>query len=481
MKLNSIRNRLVVSLVAALALITLAAGAGLYGFMESVLERELDTALSAKADAIIESIHLTDAGRMVMRNPAPLAHARRQGEYYFQVISLSGQVLMQSLPPEFPHIALPRPHKHRQFADAELPGDTDIRLTQRTFSVTAADEDDPPGAIEPTMNNLTLVVAHGRESLDYTLAMLLTGLALAAVALTVGMLLIVSVGIRRGLRPLDDISHLADRVGPQSLQLRFPSPDQLPLEIAPIAGKLNDLMDRLQEAFERERRFSAAVAHELRTPITELRSLCEVALRWPDQRAGQTDQQSPLAEALAISTEMSTLVESLLLLAKCQAGMAEPMLEEIDLHTAMEQWIAPLRDAATARGMTLRCTATAAVPADRQMFAIVLRNLLSNAIVYGHAGSEIIIETAHALNSPVIRIGNQTDDIGPDDLGHLVEPFWRKDVARTGSTHTGLGLSIVAAFAKTMKLELGFALPRPGWFEVELRWPVPAPGVITGG
>ena len=160
----------------------------------------------------------------------------------------------------------------------------------------------------PAGSEAILVVASDRDDLDEALAALALALLGCGAALLAVTIVIVPRLLRRELAPLNELAERAAHVNADSLATRFPS-DGLPGELAPISGRLNDLLARLEQAFERERQFGADLAHELRTPIAELRSLAEVALKWPDAREATTDR-----ETLAIALQMEGIVTRLLAL-----------------------------------------------------------------------------------------------------------------------------------------------------------------------
>jgi len=119
---------------------------------------------------------------------------------------------------------------------------------------------------------VVITLAVSRAELDEQLAMVLTSLLVAAAGLLVGTILLLNLTIRRVLRPLHEVCNQASGIDEESLDNRFPV-RSMPRELQPICSRLNDLLSRLETAFRRQRRFAANVAHELRTPIAELRSL----------------------------------------------------------------------------------------------------------------------------------------------------------------------------------------------------------------
>ncbi len=478
--MRSIRNQLVLSLAAGVVLLTATAGAGLYAYVGEVLEHGLDEALAARADAIAGAVHMEDDGRPHLQPADPTA-VHHDGPFYYQLWRADGATLARFAPPGAGTGPLPGPARPgRRFADAVLPDGTAVRVTRLSFAAQPdADEFDPPparpvAAAGVPRERLTLVVAHDRRSIEGPLAVLLTGLSFAAAVVVAGLLGLVTWGVRRGLRPLADVSRLADRIGPATLDVRFPAADAVPRELRPIATKLNDLLGRLQAGFDRERRFSAAVAHELRTPVAELRSLCEVTLRWPGDGPAAADALAgALVDALDIAREMGTAVENLTLLARCQAGVEQLRVETMCLSAAVDdQWG---RCRARAAERTLEVDVDVAHPrpvrADPRAVSVVLRNLLENAVEHATAGGRVRVRTAQADGRTTLLIGNSVAGLDPADLPHLAEAFWRKDAARTSRAHVGMGLAIVDAYCRVADIDLRTRLDARDWFEVTLTLP----------
>jgi signal transduction histidine kinase len=268
----------------------------------------------------------------------------------------------------------------------------------------------------------------------------------------VGLPLLVVAGVRRGLRPLDQVAAQAMRIDAGSLHSRFRL-EGLPAELHPIAARLNDLLERLSAAFERERRFSADVAHELRTPIAELRALAEVALLSP----GSQDRR-PFEDVLAATLQMENLVTALLSLARCESGRQPVTLEPIALGEALREAWAPLAARARARKLRVdQAPCDVVVSADRLLLSSILGNLLANAVEYAPAGGTV----GWTLNEGAaveLVVSNSNDTLEAADLAHVFEPFWRKDAARADGTHGGLGLSLVAAFARLIDAEVRLEL-----------------------
>lgn len=302
-----------------------------------------------------------------------------------------------------------------------------------------------PGADANSVREVQLVVAAEREALDeklLRLEFLTAGCGLVLLGATLWAMPRI---LRRGLKPLDRLGEDVARIDAGSLAIRFPVADA-PAELHVIISRLNGLMARLEESFERERRFSADVAHELRTPLAELRALAECALKWPETRDRSTD-----AETLAIARQMETMVEHMLALARGDQGLMEARSESVSLDTVVAAAWRGIAPRAQARNVSvaLQLTPTAAT-ADPSLLRAILNVVLENAIDYSPLGSAVSVAVQARDGAPEICIANSAPDLTPDDIGRLFDRFWRKESARSGGLHLGLGLSLALAYATAM-------------------------------
>jgi two-component system sensor histidine kinase QseC len=317
--------------------------------------------------------------------------------------------------------------------------------------------------------NVELVVAADRRDLNETLYWL-GGLAGACGILLLGATVgIVPLVLRRGLRPLSRLGAQAEQINAKSLTARFPTAD-LPAELRPIAGRLNDLLGRIEQSFERERRFSADLAHELRTPLAELRSLAETALKWPEARDPAVDR-----DTLAIALQMEALVTSMLTLARGDRDQLAELMEPVALASFVENAWQPFAARAEARGLKVeRDLSDATAPADPALLRTVLGNLFDNAVEHSPAGGEVSITLRTEKGRARLVIANTTENLTPADTGRLFERFWRKEEARSGGKHFGLGLSLANTCARAMRWTLDGAIDAAGVIRFTL---VSAPSV----
>jgi signal transduction histidine kinase len=293
------------------------------------------------------------------------------------------------------------------------------------------------------------VVARPRRVLDQALEAVLSALIAVGALLVLGVSLLVWRSVGRGLVPLERLADQTARIDVHSLQGRFPT-QGLPAELVPICTRLNDLLDRLSASFDRERRFSADVAHELRTPLAELRNIAEVAMQFPGGR-------DPLPDVLGAALQMERLVSALLALSRAEAGRQPVALQPIDLGRLAEETWAPFAPRAAERHLRVTSRASrTVVETDVVLIAAIFGNLFANAVDYTPAGGALEWALSGAGELSVV---NDNASLAAADLPHVFERFWRKDAARTDGQHGGLGLSLAQSFARllgaTLTLELG--------------------------
>ncbi len=235
-------------------------------------------------------------------------------------------------------------------------------------------------------------------------------------------------------------------------------------------GQLNALLERLGESFERARRFTGNVAHELRTPIAELRALAEVGSKWPEDQASIVRFFDDVTD---IAGRMEIVIADLLLLARCQAGVEAVVSSPTNLKQMIASTWSRLTAGSAHNGLRFRLDLPEdlVVQSDPGKLEIVCANLLGNALSYSRPEGEILCAGSRNGDRFQLDISNPAEPLGKADLERLAEPFWRKDEARSSAAHAGLGLSVVSALAALLRLEVGFAQDQNGTFTVRMTGP----------
>jgi len=276
------------------------------------------------------------------------------------------------------------------------------------------------------------------------------------------------------LRPLDALAQQAVAIQPEDLSSRFPS-SSMPVELQPIAEQLNRLLERIDLAFRRERYLTAGMAHELYTPIAELSSVTDLALKWPE------DQEATSAvtnNAHAIALQMQQLVEALLSLSRCESGLQEITCERVDIIELLENIRGSVEEQLETKKikLTWEMESEVCVETDRTMLEAVLKNLFKNASEYTPEGGVLSCRVRSSAEGYEVAFANTNEGLVAEDLEHLFEPMWRKDKSRTGSSHGGLGLAVAERFCNVLGIQLVATLPQPDQFQITLF----IPGTMAG-
>lgn len=304
----------------------------------------------------------------------------------------------------------------------------------------------------PPPGSMLLSVALDHSQLD----VLVTWLALicgATVILLSAAALLIPPMLRRQLRPLDQMAEQTRAIDAQSLATRLPT-DGLPAELQPIANYLNDLFARLESSFERERRVTADLAHELRTPLAELRTWTESALKWPQSRDPATDQ-----EIMGAARHMEAIVTHMLALARSEGSTIPLTIEQVDVPALLEQAWRSFEPQARVKNLRVEWHLNpVSCETDPALLRSILTNLFDNAVEYTPVGGMVRIACGMQAGHASIQIANTVANLDQQDVARFFERFWRKEEARSGEQHVGLGLAIAQSFAQALGWQLGATL-----------------------
>jgi len=465
--MRSLQQRLSLGLVLALGALLVFGGLLAYPALRSLLVEEFDYALLAKARAL--TAPTTAGGRGISLRfteyPPPEFQPGPRAEH-FQVWSRDGEVTAKS--PSLGDAGLLRPD----------PGTNELRFWNLTL---------PDGRSGRALG-INLALDEGAGASGFTVVFARDTLRLQSVLRTVAggliggglvFLLIVAwlsrVTTRAGLRPLALLADEVTRIDATLLATRL-SAAEAPPELRPIVEQLNSLLERLHDAFDRERRFSDNVAHELLTPVAELRALAENAIRWREDREA-TGQFA--ADVLDAARQMERQVSTLLALARSERGELPFQREWINVSAVLEELRAQSGPRLQVKRLQLdwQVPVEATVWSDRVACRTILQNLFDNAVEHTPAGGRIVCRLERSGSALAFTLANTNPGLQPEDLPHLFEPFWRADAARTDRAHSGLGLALAKSLATVLRGELGARLPQRD--EVQFTLSIPADEVPT--
>ena len=243
--------------------------------------------------------------------------------------------------------------------------------------------------------------------------------------------------------PLSVMGHAAESVDVHNLsRQRIVAPPDVP-EVAPLVTAFNSMLDRLENMQVGQQRFVADASHELRTPLTILRGEIEVALR-RDRPAGEYRQT--LESCREEIEALGELVEGLLVLARCDAGVGTPRTARGDLGCAVRGVCERLHSRAEARGVTLQVDAeeTVEVPMEDTSLGRVVLNLVDNAIRHSPPGEKVLVHVVQSGKTAKLRVVDRGIGIAPEHQPRIFDRFYRVDNGRSREGGgTGLGLAIV--------------------------------------
>ncbi len=260
------------------------------------------------------------------------------------------------------------------------------------------------------------------------------------------------------LRPLHDVTAAARRLSAESLdeRLRLPGPRD---EVAELADTFDAMLDRLEAAFQSQRRFVANASHELRTPLAVVRTEVDVTLA--DPAADVTELRRMAAVIRDATLRAQQLVDGLLMLARSEGGAlrAREPADLASLVSAALRIVAPeVRD----RGLRVSTQITPALTVgDPALLERVVGNLVENAVRHNFCGGWMEVCTTQRGSQATLRVRSSGEVIAPEAVTALFEPFHRGGIARTSHDGAGLGLSIVRAVV-TAHAGTVHAAPVPG-------------------
>jgi two-component system OmpR family sensor kinase len=318
----------------------------------------------------------------------------------------------------------------------------------------------------------TLVVATSLASVNATLASLRTIELAVSLGLLVALLILMTLLIRLGLRPLEDMTQEADAIAAGDLTRRV-EPGEGDGEIARLGRALNEMLTQIETAFaqraqseERLRSFLADASHELRTPLTSIRGYAEL-LRKDALRDGE-DRDRALSRIEKEAARMGALVGDLAVLAREGQG-PDPVCYRVDLAAVAAEAVADAKAIDTARRIDLTTAGEVPVAGDDARLEQLVHNLLGNALAHTPAGTPVKVGVAVQGDKAVLRVHDQGPGLSAEQASRVFDRFYRVDEQRRDGG-SGLGLFIVASLARTFggHATVDSAEGKGSTFEVEL-------------
>jgi two-component system sensor histidine kinase QseC len=473
--MKSLRARLLVGMIGSFALLLVVFGLVIDAAIEYMLVREFDFYLETVVRTLAAAVEPNGARIEVKLVPEALPDIPQvEGELFSQYWIEDGVVLAKSA--NLAQGDLPRfagPVGRPLVQPLTLPDGRPARAAGLRFPVNRrlATSEGAMTAGFGSGADLTLVVARDTTDLASHVRQL-RWLLLAAGAGTMTAGAFVSwLVIQRSLRPLDRLAATIATIREDDLSARLPATTR-PQELAPLVERLNELLQRLDDAFARERSLTADIAHELRTPVAGILSTAGVTLtadRSPEQ------YREALADVRSIARQMRIMIDNLLMLARLDAQAARFRLEPVPIRELVEAGWRPCEDKATARGLSYdnRVSSDLVWDTDRNSLAIVFANLLDNAVEYANETGRIWVTADRREDAMEVEVVNTGCQLTEDQVTHVFDRFWRADASRKdASLHVGLGLPLVRRLVTALGGAVSAEAAR-GLFTVRIRLPTP--------
>jgi len=436
-RFKSILSRIVVLHVVAVVITLVFMSLALSWLLNHATNNIHNEAMQEQAISVGEHLAVNADGRLELKLPQDLLglYSQAYGRYSYAVIDDHGRVLFSSLR-----------NSAALFPDDARSRDVEF-LQQRHGDATVSG-----ASIRKTFDGQTVWIQAGEDLANRDV---LTDDIVADFYKNVGwitlpillVLLIADIAIfRRALRPLRQASEIASEIGPTRTDLRLPT-DEIPREVRPLVSAINLALDRLEEGFRIQRDFTADAAHELRTPLSILRTRLDLL----------KDQQT--AQVLLLDVDgMAHIISQLLDIAELDAFVVDPS-EKADLRSVtadVAQFVAPLALAQGKDIALLGATEPVWVAGNPEMLSRAIRNLSENAI--NHTAPGTTVEFVVDANGTV-SVLDHGPGIAEEERNLIFQRFWRRDRRKAGST--GLGLSIVQRIAELHSAVISVENRRP--------------------
>ena len=474
---RSLRFRLLLGTSLATSATLALLGFAIFFSMRRSLTAAFDVALLAKARALTGTVEQHGQHLHVEFDPRQMPeYAARNRPEYFEIRLGNGVPIAASPSLGGGRLFAPRPGVATGLLPDGRPGRfLTLPFVPRLESHDEPDEDEDRPRPEPRPAELT--VARETAPLDFTLDRLRWLLVTLCGGATVvsGTVLVWVVG--GAVRP---VSRLAREIGDlreTDLSRRLAA-GGVPTELTPVVDRLNGLLARLEAAFARERAFTADVAHELRTPLSGLRTTLEVCRSRPRDNAAYA---AVVDKCFTMTDHLQGLVQGLLLLARADGGQLPIRPRPVDLARLLDDSWAAVEGRAAGRRLRLQRDVPddCAAEADPDLLRVVVDNLFENAVTYADEGGVVRVAASGVGRGVAVTLSNTGSHVAADDAGRVFERFWRHDESRTDTgVHCGLGLSLCERLVKLLGGTISVQTETGGLFVVRLVLPKPVSGEI---
>lgn len=462
-KASSLRARLSISLLLVFTGILATGGALLNMLVTNSLYDQFDDALLTKARIVMTNSQQQNRDIRVYFSDTYLREFDDAiASEFFQVSTLDGVSVERSDSLEADNLPIRSAELNEAvFWNVELPNGAPGRAIGLRFvpRVVASQ----PGQLPA---EAIVVVASGIERLLSTLQMVRVTLVGVGALIIAALYLTIPFIIKGLLNPIS-------RVAAETTREALPFPGYrfalhgMPTEMVPICERLNKFLERLEQAYERERQFSSDIAHELRTPLSELRSLAEVALKWPEDSSPEQ-----METFLHVVQEMEMIVERLLQIARTESKLHEIRSDQIQIADLLRSILSRVMTHSGKPDLSFELDLNdVQIRSDKSLLSSILQNLIQNAVQNATPGTQIHCVLKAAPSKFILSIDNVSEHVTEKTIEHCFDRLWRGDKSRS-SSGTGLGLTLAKSLATAMGFKLWASMPEPKVIRFTLSGPL---------
>jgi len=441
MNASSIHVRLTLWYTALIVVMSIGFGAYTYSSLQNRLYEDMRSMLARRVEHLREDVlpNISDYTPEALAQKIQEVYSPEENDRFIRVSKPDGTVLYISGKPTeniFDTTHIPLPHDYSQDISERVEA---LRNTQHLLLV----------GFETQIAGSDYILEMGTSTTPINIALhklivtLLIGLPIIVIIAVIGG----SILVRRALQPVEAMRASAEQISLSNLRQRLPiTPTGDAIEL--LSRTLNQMLERLDRAYQQASRFTSDASHELRTPLSIIRSQLEIGLRRQKIPAEFREQNSSILEE---TERLSNIVEGLLSLAHLDAGEVEVVREVFDLSGLVRSTLEQMQ--LLAEEKTIVVTVDAPQPVfvmgDAARLRQVIVNLLDNAIKYTMTGGTISL-SVHAVSAKaVLTVKDNGIGISQDALPHIFERFYRADKVRPRTIQgAGLGLSIVRAICQ---------------------------------
>ncbi|HEY0843904.1 MAG TPA: heavy metal sensor histidine kinase [Noviherbaspirillum sp.] len=437
MKRISLTNRLTILFVLASATMLLGLGLVISSLVESHFE-ELDReALTGKVE--LAKTALSKVGTQADLNKLPQQLGTALIGHSGLAIAVrwpDASTLLTASGEQFPRTALERATDRGTAQPTRYMEENGKPLLRMTVAVPIGLAGAPPALVDAALD-----ISHHEHFISTFATTLWSTVIFAAIVSGI----LGRFAVRQGLAPLRAIRSAALDITANKLHQRLATAS-VPVELQELAAALNTMLGRLEESFQRLSDFSSDLAHELRTPVSNMLTQSQVTL----SKARSAEEYREILYSNAEEfNRLSRMISDMLFLAKADHGLVSPFNDKVDLHHEVKDLFSFFDVLADSKNISLRVEGEGKVRGDRMLLRRAISNVLSNAIRHTHDGGHVLVKI-YPLDSRrlTVRIENTGDTIAQEHIPRLFDRFYRVDASRHDSAEgAGLGLAITKSIA----------------------------------